>query len=103
MPVSMAMAMISFLSRLHNLDSKHPKPKPSHGKAKPAKAVLQVINFSMKNWDQMPQTNIKTMGKSARGFMNLTMKFATLGKHFRMEMPMRRGTTRRTAYLVMVK
>ena len=103
MPVSIAMAMISFLSRLQNLESKHPKPNPSHGRAKPTRAVRQVISLSMKNWDQMPQTNMNMMRKSARGFMNLTMKLATLGKHFRMEMPMRRGTTRRTAYLVMVK
>ena len=103
MPVSMAMAMMSFLSLLQNLESKHPKPKPSHGRAKPTRAVRQVISFNMKNWDQMPQTKMKTMRKRARGFMNLTMKSATLGKHFRMEMPMRSGTTRRTAYLVMVK
>ena len=102
-PVSMAMAMMSFLSLLHSFEKRQPKANPSHGKAKPTTPIFQSISLIMKNCDQIPHTSMKRMRRKETGRIILTRKSAAFGRHFRMPTPMRRGTTSMTAYVVILK
>ena len=91
-PVSMAMAMMSFRSRRHSLEKRQPKAKPSHGSPKPTTPTFQLMSLIMKNCDQMPHTRMKMMRKKASGFMHLTRNWETRGRQRVMPTPMERGT-----------